>query len=158
MAGTFLIVILFIGITWILLRGRIRIVPERMITVRDIPQVISQLQQSARDGHFAVLLFVPPGSTDGKKVNLQFSIEEGVVGLDWVLLSPPNVADREKIKEFAAKLGHSFVEREKNQVRYLRATGPDIAGLGAKIIQEFYQIGPETGLELIAEGFDWPPG
>jgi hypothetical protein len=157
MAGTFIIIILFIGIAWILLRGRVRIAPERKVTVRDIPQIISQLQRSARDGHFAVLLFVPPGSMDGEKVNLQYSTEGGVVGLDWVLLARPNVADQEKIKEFAAKLGHLFGEGEMNKVRYLRVTGDGIAELGAKIILEFYRINLETKLELIAEGFEWLP-
>ncbi len=157
MAGTLLIVILFIGITWILLRGRVHIVPERMVTVLDIPQILSQLQRSGRDGSFADLLLVPPGSKDGKKINLQYSIEDGAVGLDWLLLSPPNVADWGKLREFAEKLGHHFDEREKNQVRYLRVTGGGIAELGAKIIVDFYGTDLETRLELIAEGFEWPP-
>lgn len=157
MDGTLLIVILLTGIAWILLRGRVRVVPERMITVLDLPQVVSQLQRTGRDGSFADILFDPPGSKDGKKINLQYSIEDGAVGLDWLLLSPPNVADQEKIREFAAKLGHHFDGREKNQVRYLRVTGAGITELGAKIIADFYRANLETRLELIAEGFEWPP-
>jgi hypothetical protein len=155
MAGTFLIVILLIAVAWFLLRARF--VPSRQVTLRDVSEIVSRLQRSGGNGHFAVLIFVPPDSTDGEPVNLQYSIEGGIIGMDWVLLSPRNVADQEKIKEFASSLGHQLGETEVNKVRYLRVTGGGIVDLGVRIIQDFYKVGPETKLELIPEGFTWPP-
>ena len=134
---------------------RSRIAPTYAVTSRDIPEVVNQLQRSAKNGHFAVLMFVPPGATDGLAVNLQYSIDGGVVGLDWVLISPRNIADQEKIKAFASKLGYNLDEHEMNKTRYLRVTGNGISELGAKIIRDFYTIAPEAQLEMITEGFKW---
>ena len=116
-----------------------------------------QLQRSAADGHFAVLMFVPPGSTDGQGVNLQYSIDAGVVGLDWVLNSPRNIADQAKISEFASKLGYRLEQHEVNNVRYLRVTGSGISELGVKIIKDFYKVDPSSKIEMITEGFKWQP-
>src|SRR5260221_13876184 len=92
----------------------------------EIPKIINQLQRSPNDGHFAVLMFVPPGYTDGESVNLQYSIEGGVVGFDWVLIGPRNIADKAKVVELATKLGYRLEEHEMNNCRYLRMTGGGI--------------------------------
>ena len=154
-----IIVACVVGVVLLVLlaRKRVTIAPTYSVTSHDIPEVISQLDRSSQNGHFAVLMFVPPGSTDGEAVNLQYSIESGTVGMDWVLLGPRNIADREKISEFASKLGHPLDEREMNGVHYLRVTGSSISELGAKIIQDFYHISPDTKLEMITEGFKWQP-
>lgn len=152
-----IIVACIVGVALLVLlaRKKISIAPTYSVTSRDIPEVISQLDRSSQNGHFAVLMFVPPSSTDGEAVNLQYSIESGTVGMDWVLIGPRNIADREKISEFASKLGHRLDEREMNGVHYLRVTGSGISELGAKIIQDFYHISPGTKLEMITEGFKW---
>jgi hypothetical protein len=152
-----IIISCLVGITFIVLLVRSRIAPTYPVTARNIPSVISQLQRSGKDGHFAVLMFVPPGSTDGQAANLQYSIDGGIVGLDWVLISPRKIADQAKISEFASKLGYRLDEHEMNNVHYLRVTGSGISELGARIIQDFYQIGPDTKLGMITEGFKWQP-
>ena len=150
----FIIVGCAVGIAFLVLLVRSRIAPNYPVTARDIPKVISQLQRSAKDGHFAVLMFVPPGSADGEAVNLQYSIEAGV-GLDWVLLGPRNIADEAKVRDFASKLGHRLEVHEMNRVRYLRTTGSGIPELGVKIMSDFYQVPPDTKVDMITEGFKW---
>jgi hypothetical protein len=130
---------------------------ENSVTAYEVPQVIKQLQQSANDGNFVIFLFVPPNSKDDKAVHLQYSIEDGVVGLDWVLISPPNIADQMKIKEFVSTLGYRFKEREMNDTRYLRVTGSGISDLGKSIIKDFYKLNLNTKLDLVTEGFEWQP-
>ena len=125
-----IIIVCLIGMALVRLLIRTRIAPNYPVTARDIPAVISQLQRSSENGDFAVLMFVPPDATDGEAVNLQYSIDGGVVGLDWVLIGPRNVADRTEIIEFASKLGFRLEEHEMNNVRYLRVTGGGISELG----------------------------
>jgi hypothetical protein len=134
---------------------RSRIVPTASVTSRNIQEVISQLDRSSQNGHFVVFMFIPPDSADGEAVNLQYSIENGVVGLDWVLLGPRNIADRDSVCQFASKLGYRFDECEMNGVHYLRVAGSGISELGAKIIEDFYHVNPDIKLELITEGFKW---
>lgn len=150
-----IVVCCLVGVVAIVLLVRSRIVPTYAVTSRDIPEVVNELQRSAKDGHFAVLMFVPPGVTDRVPVNLQYSIDGGVVGLDWVLVSPRNIADQEKVRAFASRLGYILTEHEMNNTRYLRVTGNGISELGAKIVQDFYRIAPEANLEMITEGFKW---
>jgi hypothetical protein len=146
-----------IGIVLLMFLVRSRIAPTYSVAASEIPEVISQLQRSAKDGHFAVLIFVPPSSTDGEAINLQYSIEGGVVGFDWVLIGPRNVADKAKVIEIASKLGYRLEEREMNNVHYLRVAGSGISELGARVIQDLYKIDPNTKLEMITEGFKWQP-
>jgi hypothetical protein len=126
-------------------------------SANEIPEVVSQLQQSAKNGNFAVLMFVPSGSEDGAAVNLQYSIEGGVVGFDWVLIGSRNVADKAKVIEIAPKLGYRLEEHEGNNVHYLRMVGSGISELGLKIIEDIYKIDPNIKLEMITEGFTWQP-
>jgi hypothetical protein len=146
-----------VGITFLVLLVRSRIAPNYPVTARDIPKIIIQLQRSAKDGHFVVLMFVPPGSADGEAVNLQYSIEGGVVGLDWVLLGLRNIADEAKVRDFALKLGHRLEVHEMNKVRYLRTTASGIPELGMKIVSDLYHIPPDTKVDMITEGFNWQP-
>ncbi len=128
--------------------------PVKLWCARDIPEIISQLQRSGGDGSFAVLIFVAPDSTDGEAVNLQYSIENGTVGFDWVLIGPRNVADKAKVFEIASRMGYHLEEHEMNDVRYLRVTGSGISELGVRIIQGVYKIDPNSQiLDLLTEGF-----
>lgn len=144
-----------IVIALLVLLVRSRIAPTYSVTASEIPAVVSQLHRSGKDGNFAVLMFVPPGSSDGEAINLQYSIDGGVLGFDWVLIGPRNIADKAKVNEIASKLGYRLEEREMNKVHYLRVTGGGISELGARIIEDLYKLDPNAKLEMITEGFKW---
>jgi hypothetical protein len=127
------------------------------VTAYEIPKIVKQLEQSANDGNFVVFIFVPPNSKDGESVNLQYSIEGGVVGLDWVLISPRNIADQKKIIEFVSTLGYQLKEYEMNNTRYLRTTGDYISDLGKSIVKDFYKMDLNTKLDIVVEGFELQP-
>jgi len=135
---------------------RSRIVPTRYATVADIPAIVVRLA-TLKDGSFAVFMFTSPAAPGSEAVNLQYSVEHGTVGLDWVLLSATNIADKDRLAAFAAELGHPMTEHEMNKVRYLRTEGAGHDRLGTSIVLEFYGVPRTAQLELITEGFDWPP-
>jgi len=130
--------------------------PTLAASVADVPAIVAKLA-TCQDDSFAVFMFDSPFSPKGDAVNLQYSVENGAVGLDWVLLSETNIVDKEKVSAFAAQLGHPMTEREMNNVRYLRVEGSDLDKLGMSIIVELYRIEPNAQLELITKGFEWPP-
>jgi hypothetical protein len=122
------------------------------ILAEEIPSVVQALQGD-RDGRWVVFAFHPiaaPGGQDS--VNLQYSVEGGGVGLDWVLLSSRNVLDQAPIAKFIASKGFEVSERQMNGVRYLRVEGPGIEALGIAIVAEFYQTPPERLLGVIKDG------
>jgi hypothetical protein len=129
---------------------------ETLVTLEQIPAVVAKLQHEGKDSSFAVFMFVPKtGEPNGVPVNLQYSIENGVTGLDWVLLSPRNIADRKALSTFITNSGYKFSELEANDVKYLRVEGSNISELGVKICREFYRLSSSEKIELLAEGFEW---
>jgi hypothetical protein len=76
--------------------------------------------------------------------------------LDWVLLGPLNLRDKEKFLQFAGKLGYKVVAREGNKVKYLRVEEGDLPKLCEASIRDLYAISSDTGLGFIPEGFTWP--
>ena len=151
-----LVIVVIAAVVGLVFHIRSRIVPTRSATVADIPPILTKLA-TLKDGSFAVFMFDSPLSRGGDAVNLQYSVEHGTVGLDWVLLGSTNIADKEKVSTFAAQLGHPLSERVMNKVHYLRAEGSGLDRLGRSIIVELYGVPREAQLELITEGFEWPP-
>ena len=127
------------------------------IVLAELPKVVQALCQGTGDPRYAVLMFVPQGSEDGEYVNLQYSLEEGVLGLDWVLLGGRNRRDRAAVKAHAAALGHPFARRRENDVSFLRVEGEGLVALGQSLLSTLYHLDQSDQVELLAEGFAWPP-
>jgi hypothetical protein len=133
---------------------------EVRVSASQIPAVVSQLKAFGKDSSFVVFVFMPEGKVapeDEEGVNLQYSIENGRIGLDWVLLAPQNIADKEKIAAYIADRGFAANMREMNKVSYLRVENGDVADLGARIATEFYHLDPADQVDLIVDGFDLKP-
>jgi hypothetical protein len=126
------------------------------ISVLQIPAVYESLRTTGGDGSFAALM---PSTAPGKRkepVNLQFSIEDGRIGFDWVLLAPTNIADRTNFEALAESLRFKLTEVTANNVKYLRTTDSRSVELCTKVLSDLYSV-PETArIDLIAEGFEWP--
>jgi hypothetical protein len=131
--------------------------PELVATVALIPAVVKRLDATGQNDAFAVFIFTRPGEyeSDETAVNLQFSIENSRLGLDWVLLGPRNIKDQDTIAQFIRSRGHTVNEQEMNGVRYLRTTDGDVATLGVDIAQTVYGLRADSVVDLIAEGFEW---
>ena len=127
-----------------------------LVIAHDNLSVVAELKAGEGDPRFAVFMFVSKVAKDNEYTNLQYSIENGVIGLDWVLLGDRNIRDMEKVKAFASRNGHIFNDRVMNDVEYLRVEGEGLAELGIKLLIEGYQIGPDDKVKLYAEGFEWP--
>jgi hypothetical protein len=138
---------------------RSRLVPNIEIGLRDIPKVLAQLSQSTSTPAFAAFaLQAPSAEAEQKDLNLQFSIEDGRIGFDWVLIAPLNIEDQARFVDFARSEGFAPEPKEMNRVRYLRAEDGDLARLCCDIITKMYGLPETIKLELIAEGFMWQPG
>ena len=134
------------------------VIVDAKARIADLPAIFSRLQATEQDGNFAALMFTQPGKrSPDEAINLQFSIERSHIGLDWVLLAPTNIRDKERFIKFVSNRGYKVVEREMNQVRYVRVEeGGSLPALCKSVICELYSISPETEMDLIPEGFTWP--
>lgn len=142
-----------VGLLWVLLHHRSGDGPT--VTVSDIPEGVAKLQQHGREHAFLVFLFTPRQGEDA--INLQYSIQRGHLGLDWVLIGSANIADKAKVEAFVTERGHSFREKEMNGVRFVRIEDGDLARLGLHIVTDLYGLNLTARLGTVVDGFDWRP-
>lgn len=150
-------IVIAVAVIWlmiVLLRPRGARQEPTFATRDQIPSIVSKLQQTGRDGSFVVFMFSIPGNHDETLPNLQYSIENGQLGFDWVLLAPQNIQDETLVTDFIKRLGYTLSKREMNAVPYLRIEGEAIGDLGLKILRDLYQLPSDSKLQLIVEGFD----
>tara|TARA_B110001469_G_C9630547_1_gene315387 strand:+ start:412 stop:933 length:522 start_codon:yes stop_codon:yes gene_type:complete len=124
--------------------------------VENMPIVFELLEKNQKEGSWAAFSFCPPYGpcNEQTSVNLQYSIENGVIGLDWVLLASRNIADKEKMIPFIKEQGHRVLEREGNGVPYLRVEDGDLVALGMRIIKDFYRLRSDDQMDLFISGFE----
>jgi hypothetical protein len=134
---------------------RWRTIQTHDVRIADLPRVLSQLRTSTSFPAYAMLTFSPPDNAGPSVVSLQFSVENGRLGFDWVLYQKRNITDQERFLQYAGSAGFSPRQAELNGVKYLRVENGDLVGLSRGILIDMYRV-PETApLELIAEGFEW---
>ena len=132
---------------------------KQHVRLADIPRVLDLVSSAREDGTFAVFLFGERGQAPADKdaLNVQFSIENGRVGLDWVLEAPGNVAARDRVTAFFAKHGAPLSERTMNDVSYLRTESGDLAALCHDLLRSVFGVTKQE-MQLISEGFTWASG
>jgi hypothetical protein len=131
--------------------------PPVTITIRDVPSILTALSFKKRDGNFAVFLFgangAPPAAADA--LNIQFSVEGGEIGIDWVLLSPLNIDAQQRFRSFFEESGRTVVEREMNGVRYLRVQAGHLGQLLQDFLQQEFGVTLDHRMSLITSRFKW---
>jgi hypothetical protein len=128
------------------------------ITLAQVPELYDSLASVPNDGHFAVVLFGEAGGAPRAvdALNLQFSVEGGRLGLDWVLLAPDNVANEERVHTFLSDRGFQVQSIEVNDVPYLRVEGANLPEIGQALLTELFRVTPSQPMYVIVEGFEWP--
>ena len=139
----------------IVIDGRVPFNPsafsEFVIPASQIPDVVKQWDAKAGEADFAVLMFKSPYALAGEDpwVNLQYSVQDGDLGIDWVLLGSRNIEDRRRISEFMSKAGYLVMIRETNDVLFLRVEDGDVAALGLSIVTDCYQIDSKAEIRVL---------
>jgi hypothetical protein len=132
---------------------------EYVMRPSHLPAVVKQLKETGADNSWAVFMFrtgLPSLDTTDDCLNLQYSIESGTVGLDWVLLGPRNCADKNNLSAFIHRCNYTAEARTMNDVAYLRVEDGDVVELGLRIILDFYDVSPDYAIGLLLEGFSLP--
>ena len=131
---------------------------EAAFRTGDLPALAEALSRGSKPVRWAALMLnTPDRRSDDDAIALQISIENGRIGFDWVLLAPRNIEDREKFVIFARTQGVEPIAKTLNGVSYLRVDGPDAATFTASIVTDLYRRPPDAPLDLVHQGFDWPP-
>ena len=146
---------LSLAIVWFM---RSRVAEQHVVHVADVPMVFQQLRAQGSDGSFATFMFSDHGKPgEANAINLQFSIEDGAIGLDWVLRAPVNVRDEQRVFDFL-KARHANPRRLTwKGVSYLRVEEGDLVQLCQHIMSGLYGVRADERLDLLPKGFEWKP-
>jgi len=120
---------------------------EMVVSLDAIPTILNEVRLSQTEGTFAVFAF-SDSENSSEALNIQFSFENGQVGLDWVLMGSSNIRDRRKYEEYLKQLNVDFQLKTKNGVDYLRTVGGDLAVVCKKVIVEMYGTNPKEMIEV----------
>lgn len=138
-------------------RRKVKITGTPQCTLYQMPVVFDRLEKEGEDGSFAAFTFQPPGTSNrDDAINIQFSIENGRIGLDWCLLGAANIRDKDKLERFITAQGYKARLQELNEVQYLRVEEGDLTRLCQSVITGLYSLRPTAKLDMVVEGFSWP--
>ena len=128
--------------------------------ITQIPALVAYLRRKAVSPSYIIFSTHRPdvdGEDDEQAINLQYAIQGGVLGLEWVHIMARNQTDRQMVVEYIRRHGHEVLERELNGVRYLRVENGDLPKLGHDLLTDIYGVQPDTELGLFLGWITWSP-
>lgn len=133
-------------------RRRDQGIRRRTIAVADVGEVFRQISAQAVETSFAVFAIQTGKEGEEGAVEIQFSVEGGKTGLDWILMSPANIEEKPKVIQYSASKGVEWREKEMNDWLYLRIEQGDLVGFCTSLIEDLYQV---EQVELKYGGFTY---
>jgi len=137
-----LVVILFVtGIVFLKKkRSRYRGVQMKKVSLSEIDNVYQQITRQAKETSFAVLIISPRDWDPELTVEIQFSVERGITGLDWILMSESNIREKPRVIEYASAKGKNWHEQEMNNWIYLRMEDEGLVDFCKSLISDLYAV------------------
>ena len=127
---------------------------RKTIAVADVGGVFHQISAQGVETSFAVFAIQTGEEKKDDAVEVQYSVEGGKTGLDWILMSPANIKAKPKVIQYAASKGVEWQQREMYDWLYLRIEEGDLVGLCTSLIEDLYQV---EQVELKYGGFRYKP-
>ena len=132
--------VLLVAVYLFLRSRKARGIHRQLISVEDIGDVFRQISSQRVETSFAVFAIqTDQGEADGG-IEIQFSVEDGRAGLDWILMSPKNIAEKQKVLQYGEARGMPWQEKEMNEWVYLRIEQGDVAGFCTSLIEDLYRV------------------
>jgi len=125
---------------------------RKTIAVEDVGNVFRRISAHGVETSFAVFEIQSGKNSEGDTVEIQYSVEDGKTGLDWILMSPANIAEKQRVIQYAASKGFEWQEREMNDWLYLRIEEGDLVGICRSLIEDLYRV---DQVELKYGGFKY---
>ncbi len=129
---------------------------DLVVTLDDVARIHDAVRVATKKEVFAAFLipYDQEEKSDGLP-SVEYSQEDGVIGLDFVLLSKANLAKRESFEHLAASVGYTVVSRSMADVPYLRVVGDDLPNLMRETLVHVFGVGPNEEMAIVLEGVDY---
>ncbi len=138
--------------------GRTRAMPVQLLSLAELPELVATMAGTQGEPVHTGIWFNTPGQPGPENaVHLNFSLENGRIGFDWVMAGDRNVKDLDRFLAFARGRGFEPKEMTKNGLSYFRIEEGDLVALAAGIVTKLYANPVAQPMQMVCEGFDWPP-
>jgi hypothetical protein len=124
------------------------------VTINDIDHIYKQLKAKGKNSSCAIFAFFPQVRDKSNHIEIQYCIENNVVGLDWVFLGEVKERDKDLFIDYIENHNQNIKSLEMNNVKYLRVTGENIPELLVGFLTDIYALKPIHKFELVASQFD----
>ncbi len=125
------------------------------VTLAEVPLLADSLQRSGSDGSFVLLLFPDKIFSDGNAPGLQLSIEEGKMGIDYLLNSEFNKNEQDRFIKITSDLGCTYIHRQMNGVEYFRVEGDSLVKNFQEMLRRMYQVKDDQKIDIVMQGADY---
>ena len=135
--------------------GRSLDAKDLVVSLDDVARVHDAVRDSTNIDVFAIFLvpYVQAQKDDGVPT-VEFAVEDGVVGLDYVLLSKENVAKQGAFVDLATSHGYEVVSHTLADVPYLRVEGGDLPNLMRETLIYVFGVKHDDEMGIVLEGVD----
>ena len=150
----FYLLIALIGVALLGLRIylRSRLVPSRPVKVSAVPQLFERLKARARELAYISLVLPPQPGARQSTLNIQFSILNGLIGLDWVVADGESVDREAEFSTLAKSLGHTVRESSVAGLRSLRVEDGDLPALCRRVLVDIARLPGDGELRFMQKG------
>ncbi|MBC8124299.1 MAG: hypothetical protein H7X70_01075 [Candidatus Kapabacteria bacterium] len=126
-----------------------------VVTVHDVDVVYNAVRDSAGEDVFAVFLIpsIQTSANDGVP-SVELALLNGVVGIDYVLLSKANIEKQQSFVDLANEMGHTVVEHVLGDVPYLRVEDGDVPQLMRETLRRIFDLNDDELMSIVLEGID----
>jgi hypothetical protein len=125
------------------------------VTLDEIPLLVDALKQTGADNSFALFLFPEKGSSNDLCPGLQFSIEKGKLGIDYLLNSKFNVREKDKFIKFLSELNCSYAIYNVNDCEYIRTEDGFLTKNFQEMLKLMYNVKDDQKMEVELSGFKY---
>ena len=126
-----------------------------VVTVQDVDVVYNAVRDSTAQDVFAVFLIpsIQTSANDGVP-SVELALLNGVVGIDYVLLSKANIEKQQSFVDLATEMGHTVVEHALGDVPYLRVEDGDVPQLMRDTLRRIFNLDDDELMSIVLEGID----
>lgn len=133
----FITTILLIGCKEASIEERYPDLKDLQVNLDTLSLVFNEVKSSEKEGSFSAFVI---GANDEEAINIQFSFEDGHVGLDWVLLGDVNIRDQLKYEMYLTSHNIAFDYKTRNNVSYIRTRDGNLALICRNILVDLYGV------------------
>ena len=121
------------------------------IKVEHVKALFSALMKSENPPLFVGFIFTPPDSQANLgAINIQFSMEDGKPGFDWISFNDRNKEDEQSFMTYAVERGFLWrLSYERDDDRILRVENGALAALCSGVMTEMYSLPLDQAVELV---------